>query len=295
MVRVLVVGGTGLLGQYACAEARARGHEVLATYRRERAPDDVRFAWYPVDIKDSEAVTALVHETSPSLVVNAAAMTDVDGCERDPDEAKHVNTAAAGHLAWAAKTVGAGLVHPSTDYVFDGRGSATEETPPRPINVYGHTKLIGERLVLQAHPAAVVLRLSAVFGWNRLSRKTNSVTWILEKLEAGKEVPLFADQKITPTYAKTAAAAAFDLWTERSSGIFHVASRECVSRVEIGRAIADVFRIPNPNIEPIPLASVRLAAKRPLAPCLVVAKVEQTLKRDMPTLRDCLENMKATR
>jgi dTDP-4-dehydrorhamnose reductase len=236
-----------------------------------------------------------VREISPSLVVNAAAMTDVDGCEKDPDEANRVNSAAAGHLAEAAKGVGAGFVHPSTDYVFDGRDSATEETTPRPINVYGHTKLMGERLVLRAHPTALVLRLSAVFGWNRLARKTNSVTWILEKLETGKEVPLFADQKITPTYAKTAAAAAFDLWTEKSSGIFHVASKDCASRVEMGSAIADVFRIHDPIIEPIPLASVRLEAKRPLAPCLVVAKVEQTLKRHMPTFRDCLEDMKATR
>jgi len=295
VARVLDVGGTGLLGQYIGQEALRRGHEVIATHRGRHAPDDKRIEWHRLDIRDSSAVKALVRSVRPDLVLNAAAMTDVDGCEADPDEAKTVNETAAGQLARSSSQVGSAFVHISTDYVFDGTGPATEDTDPHPLNTYGATKLFGERVVRQAHPDSIVLRLSSVFGWNRWSSKTNAVTWILQKLEAGQEVPLFHDQKVTPTYAKTAAEVAFDLWDRHTSGLFHVSCPDCASRVEMGRVVADVFQISNPRLHPIPLGSVALRAKRPVAPCLVVRKVEETLKRPMPTFRACLEDMKATR
>ena len=295
MARVLDVGGTGLLGQYVGQEALRRGHHVIATHRGRHAPDDERIEWHRLDIRDSDAVSALVRSVQPNLVLNAAAMTDVDRCEADPGEAKSANETAAGHLAFLSKEVGAAFVHISTDYVFDGTGPATEDTEPRPLNAYGETKLFGERVVRKAHAEPIILRLSSVFGWNRLSSKTNAVTWILQKLEAGQEVPLFSDQKVTPTYAKTAAEVAFDLWGQHASGVFHVSCPDCASRVELGRTVADVFQISNPRLHPISVGSVALRAKRPLAPCLVVRKVEETLKRPMPTFRACLEDMKATR
>jgi len=229
VARVLDIGGTGLLGQYIGQEALRRGHEVIATHRGRHAPDDKRIEWHRLDIRDSSAVKALVRSVRPDLVLNAAAMTDVDGCEADPDEAKTVNETAAGQLARSSKQVGSAFVHISTDYVFDGMGPATEDTDPHPLNTYGATKLFGERVVRQAHPDSIVLRLSSVFGWNRLSSKTNAVTWILQKLEAGQEVPLFHDQKVTPTYAKTAAEVAFDLWDRHTSGLFHVSCPDCAS------------------------------------------------------------------
>src|SRR5256886_7098826 len=270
MARVLDAGGTGLLGQYIGQEAVRRGHEVIATHRGRQAPDDERIDWHRLDIRDSSAVSALVRSVEPNLVLNAAAMTDVDRCEADPDEAKYVNETAAGQLASVSNDVGAAFVHISTDYVFDGTGPATENTGPHPLNAYGATKLFGERVVRQSHPEPIILRLSSVFGWNRLSSKTNAVTWILQKLEQGQEVPLFHDQKVTPSYAKTAAEVAFDVWNRHISGLFLVSCPDCVSRVEMGRAVAEVFEVSNPKLNPIPLGSVALRAKRPLAPCLDV-------------------------
>ncbi len=173
---------------------------------------------------DSPAVETVVRSAKPDVVVNAAAMTDVDACERDPEGAKRLNETAPGILASISRDVGAAFVQASTDYVFDGSEPAAEGTTPHPLNTYGLTKLAGEAVVRGAHANALILRLSAVYGWNRVSQKTNAVTWILEKLETGKEAMLFRDQKVTPTYAKTAAEVAFDLWSRRASGLFHVAS-----------------------------------------------------------------------
>ncbi len=294
MSRTLVIGGTGLLGQHLIAEAMQRGHEVVATCRGT-PPSRPSAAWRTLDLRDRDAIRALVREVSPALLVNAAAMTDVDGCEERPEEAQAVNALAPATFGSAAKSAGARFVHASTDYVFDGTGPAAESTDPHPLNVYGRTKLEGERRVLAADPRALVVRLSAVFGWNRVSPKSNAVTWILQKVEAGEEVRLFQDQRVTPTYAKTAAAAVLDLNERDEHGVFHVGSRDCVSRLEMGKAIVEAFGIPGAKLVAVAMGSVALKAPRPLSPCLVVKKVEETLKRPMPEFRACLEDMRQTR
>jgi dTDP-4-dehydrorhamnose reductase len=289
-----VIGGAGLLGQHLISEAVQRGHEVVATCRGT-PPSRPSAAWRTLDLRDRDAIRTLVREVSPALLVNAAAMTDVDGCEERPEEAQAVNALAPATFGSAAKSAGARLVHASTDYVFDGTGPAAESTDPHPLNVYGRTKLEGERRVLAADPRALVVRLSAVFGWNRVSPKSNAVTWILQKVEAGEEVRLFQDQRVTPTYAKTAAAAVLDLNERDEHGVFHVASRDCVSRLEMGKAIVEAFGIPGAKLVAVAMGSVALKAPRPLSPCLVVEKVEETLKRPMPEFRTCLEDMRQTR
>ncbi len=294
MTRVLVVGGTGLLGQYLRTEGSARGHEVVAT-TRDATRRGLDGSWRTADLLRLDSLPAVVKAAASDLVVNAAAMTDVDRCERAPDDARTVNTKAAGLLAQAAREIGAAFVHFSTDYVFDGLRDASETDEPRPVNQYGLSKLEGENLVREFHPKALVLRLSAVFGWNRISSKTNSVTWILSKLETGQEVPLFHDQRLTPTYAKTAAEVTFDLVAHKAAGTYHVASRDCVSRMEMGLLITSVFGIASPSLRPIATAERALLAKRPPAPCLLTRKVEETLKRPMPTFRECLEHMRSAR
>ncbi len=294
VARVLVVGGAGLLGQHLVEEATRRGHDVVATCRGAVPPRPLAH-WTLLDVRDREALQAAVRSASPELVLNAAALTDVDGCEDRPEEAQTVNVLAPAALAAAAKSAGARFVHVSTDYVFDGTGPALETTAPKPLGVYGRTKLEGERAAAAAFPDTVVVRLSAVFGWNRVSGKPNSVTRILQALEAGEEVRLFQDQRVTPSYAKTAAGAMFDLAERGAKGVFHVASRDCVSRLEMGQAVVEAFGIPGARLVPVALRSVALKAPRPPAPCLVVQKVEETLKRPMLGFRACLEDMRQTR
>ncbi len=292
--RLLVVGGNGLLGQYVCDEAHRRGHEIVATTRGP-APSKPGVSWKELDLRDRDAIRAVVREAAADLVLNAAALTDVDGCEDRPDEALAVNALGPETLAQACAAGGSRLVHVSTDYVFDGTGPATETTEPKPLGAYGRTKLEGERRVLAASPSALILRMSGVFGWNRVSAKTNSVTWILKMIEAGQEVRLFRDQRITPTYAKTGAEAALDLAELKVRGIFHVASRDCLSRLEMGEAVVEAFGIPGTKLVPVTMGSIALRAPRPLAPCLVVKKAEETLKRPMPGFRACLEDMRQRR
>ena len=294
MPKLLIVGGAGLLGQYACEEAHRRGYTIVATVRGA-APARPGVSWRELDLRERDAVRGAVREVAPDLVLNAAAVTDVDGCEDRPEEAQAVNALAPEALAEACQEAGARLVHVSTDYVFDGSEPASETTEPHPLGVYGRTKADGERRVRAADPSAIVVRMSGVFGWNRVSAKTNAVTWILKMVEAGQEVRLFSDQRITPTYAKTGAQAALGLAELKARGLFHVASRDCLSRLEMGEAVVEAFGIPGAKLVPVVMSSIALKAPRPTAPCLVVKKVEETLKRPMPGFRACLEDMRQTR
>src|SRR5262249_8195891 len=118
-----------------------------------------------VDVADPASISA-IRATRSEVIIHAAAMTDVDACELDPERAHRINAKGTGHVAEAADALGARLVYVSTDYVFDGpkHEPYTEADPPNPINVYGRSKLEGERMVERLGAAALVVRTAWVYG-----------------------------------------------------------------------------------------------------------------------------------
>ncbi len=288
MTDVLVIGASGLLGEHLLAEAKGRGIDAVGTY----AGDPVN-GLIPLNLSDLVATVTLLRDRRPKTVVLPAAMTGVDACESHPDQAQLVNADAPREIAKACHTLGTRLVFFSTDYVFDGRrGPFNERRRPQPLNVYGRTKLAGERYVVAAHPKALVIRTSANFGWNRSRRKTNSVTWILELLRRRQPVPLFMDQRVSPSYAPAAARSTFDLLDRGAGGIFHVATRSYTTRLEMGLEICEVFRLPKELLKATRLADAELKASRPSDSSLDVGKVERFLDMRSPTFRDALIAMR---
>jgi dTDP-4-dehydrorhamnose reductase len=287
---VLVIGGSGLLGQHLLREAQARGHRATGT--GFSGADE---GLLTLDLGDVVAGREIVSRARPGLVALAAAMTSVDGCETHPDLAERVNAIAPGEVAEGCRGIGARLVYFSTDYVFDGRGGPSdEEAEPHPLNVYGRTKLEGERNVLRLLPEALVLRTCANFGWNRLQSKENSVTWILNRLRRGEPVPLFTDQWVSPSYVPHVARVAFELVERGTSGVVHVASRGCLTRLEVGEAVCDVFGQPRSLLRPSKLADAKLAAPRPRKSCLGTRRMERFPDIPVPTFRQALEDMRGS-
>ena len=285
---ILVIGASGLLGQHLMREATARGDRPVGTY----AGNPVE-GLLPLDLSDLEGIGPRIVETRPSIVALAGAMTNVDGCESAPDLAARINALAPGRVAEACRTVGARLVHFSTDYVFDGRtGPSDEEGTPNPISVYGRSKLDGERLVLAALPSALVIRSCANFGWNRLRSKENNVTMIVNRLRRKEPVSLFADQWVSPSYVPHVARVAFDLLDRGASGVFHVATRGCYTRLEVGAAVADVFGLPRELLRPTAMAQAKLVAPRPARSCLASKRLERFPDIPVPTFRAALEDMR---
>jgi len=286
---LLVIGGSGLLGQHLVGEAKARGHDVQATYSGDAIPSGIR-----MDLADPVRTIQTLRRLRPRVVFLAAAMTDVDGSESNPDYAAAVNAEAPREIAKACDSLGARLIHFSTDYVFDGTAKVAygEKKSPSPLSAYGRTKLAGERNVFAALPSALLIRTSANFGWNRLRKKTNAVTWILERLRRREEVPLFTDQWVTPSYVPEVARVAFSLLDRGGEGIFHVASTDSPSRLEMGKSVCEVFGLPDTLLKPIRLSDLTLKAQRPRRSCLAVGKTVRFLDMRLPAFRDSLVHMR---
>jgi dTDP-4-dehydrorhamnose reductase len=288
----LVIGANGLVGSNVLDQLVNDGCRVAGTYHSESPTIDVESR--QLDITDSEAVRTVFEEIEPNSVHNCAAMTDVDACERAPDRAETVNTTAAATVAELTAETGAALVHFSTDYVFAGDRTAayTEADEPAPKQVYGETKLAGEEAVFDRHPDPVVVRPSFVYGIHRgTGELTGFPAWVWDRLRAGDDVPLFADQRVSPTRAGQVASVAHELLETGTTGLFHTTARSCVTPFEFGRRIAELLDYPSDRLARSSMAAVDREALRPTNSCLAVDKVESALGRRQPTVRADLESI----
>jgi dTDP-4-dehydrorhamnose reductase len=213
-MKIVITGAGGMLGRDVVRAAKAANHEVVALAR-----DDL-------DVSRPRHVHEAIGREQPHAVINCAAWTDVDGAEADEAGATDVNGYAAGDLAEAAAEVGASIVHPSTDYVFDGSGDRpyVESDPVKPINAYGRSKLAGERAVAAANPRHFVVRTSWLFG----AGGRNFVETMLGLAGTGGPVLVVRDQVGCPTYTGDLAEALVRLVDGESYGLHHIAGQgEC--------------------------------------------------------------------
>lgn len=284
-MRLLVTGANGLLGSALVARATTADHETVAAYHQ--TDPDIGDERVQLDITNSGRVTEIVEASEPDAVVNCAAMTDVDGCETAPERAAAVNAEAPRELAEASAEGGAAFVQVSTDYVFDGRSESryTEADDPAPLQVYGRTKLDGERAAREAAPDALVPRLSFVYGRHGATDElTGFPAWVIDRLESGEEVPLFVDQRVTPTRAGAAAEAILSLLGQATSGVVNIAARSCVTPYDFGRRIADRRGVSDDRLVESQSTAPDRPARRPSNTCLDVTRVEELLGREQPTL-----------
>lgn len=263
-MRIALTGSDGQLGRAFQDVAREAGVEVVALRHGEGAGR--------LDLTRPATVMDAVAESGADWVLHAAAMTDVDGCERNPALAHAVNALGSQAVARAAKTVGARLVVVSTDYVYDGtKGPYRESDTPNPVSEYGRSKLEGERLAQAVLPACVVARTSVVFG----PHKKNFVTWLLGELRAGRGVRIVRDQRVNPTFAYDLAEQVLALMRADARGVYHTAGASSLSRLEMAYAIADHFGLDRGLITPIASSDLTWVARRPMDATLDVTKLSQ--------------------
>ena len=224
-MKTLIVGKNGQLGRELAARA-PRHWQVTALGSTD------------MDIRDREAVSRAVEELRPELVINVAAYTAVDRAESEPEAAYAINGHGVAHLAEAAMTAGAKLIHVSTDFVFDGRNSTPYRPADRtnPVSVYGASKLEGERLAAAFGGArALVVRTSWLYG----SRGKNFVTTMLQLLASREELRVVADQVGTPTWTGGLADALCRLAALDVSGILHWSDAGVASWYDFAVAIQE--------------------------------------------------------
>jgi len=236
-VRVLLTGGSGTVGREL--QRVFDGHDVVAPSHAE------------LDVVDRAVVHAAVAAIVPDAIIHAAAVTNVDGCEDDPETAFAGNALATRHLREAAARVDAHLCYFSTDYVFDGArpDPYSEWDDPNPISVYGRSKLAGER---EAGPDATIVRTAWVCG----TSERNFVSTVL-RLAAERDTLRFVDdQRSSPTMAVDLAPVVRGLVVDRRRGLFHVTNDGTASRYDMVRVIlAAAGRDPG-QVTPVPAREV---------------------------------------
>jgi len=223
---ILVLGGSGLLGEALQAELARRGREAHAPGR------DV------LDLADDRSIEAWFESTEVSAVINAAAYTDVTRAElpEQRDEVFRLNRDAPATLAASCRRRGIELIFVSTDFVFDGtsRRPYDERHPPAPLQLYGASKLEGERAVLEAHPGALVVRTSTLYGPGRRGRP-HYVDAILDQAARRDRIEVVRTPVSSPTYTPDLAHALIELLDVRASGVAHVVNDGACSRLELAR------------------------------------------------------------
>jgi dTDP-4-dehydrorhamnose reductase len=278
--RIAIVGKNGRLGAALC-RALADTYEVLPFGRQEldlTKPARERLKGVPFD-----------------LLINAAAATNVDWCEQHEAEADQINARAVGELGMLCAERGVRCLHVSTDYVFDGSASRaySEEDPARPINVYGKTKLLGEELLLRAHPDHLAIRVSWVFGPD----KPSFVDWALDQALSRDTVSAIDDKVSSPTYTLDVAQWIRPILFELPiGGILHLCNSDGCTWREYAQCAIDAARregIPfkTQEVQPITLDSmIAFKARRPVYTVLATGKFSKTTGLSARPWRDAVRD-----
>jgi dTDP-4-dehydrorhamnose reductase len=291
---VLVLGAGGLLGSALTRRCLNDSRTVVGTYHSTQPSFDIQLIQH--DIRHTAEFESLLAVHQPDAVVNCAALTDVDACETQPEAAAEINGTAPGELAAACADQNIPFVHVSTDYVFDGKANAPYkvDAKPNPIQKYGRSKLEGEQRVQAVDGETIVVRLSFVYGVRGdTDELVGFPAWVRDTLADGDEVPLFVDQHITPSRAGQVAETVLGLLDGEVDGLYHVASRSCVTPYEFGQQIATVQTADETLLTESHQSDVSRAAARPNYTCLAVSAVEAVLDRPQPTVEADLEAIEA--
>jgi len=282
----VVLGANGLVGSRIAARLAEAGERVVAVGRGPQRLQ-AKVDYHELDLQfDPQGLTEIVTSTRAQGLVNSAAMTDVDACERHPIAAWTLNTGVVEVAAQVCARFGLRFTTLSTDYVFDGEtGSYTEAAAPNPLSIYARSKLAGEQAALVLAPGAAVCRVAVVYSGRAGGKATFALT-TLESLNARRKVNAFTDQVVSPTLADNAAEMVIRVHRSAEAGIFHCAGATEVSRIDFARAIARKIGADESLIVPVRLADLKLPAARPLRCGLRVDKVKRLFGDSVPLSLD---------
>ncbi|MCZ2473317.1 SDR family oxidoreductase [Aquirufa ecclesiirivi] len=279
---ILLTGGSGLLAVNWFYSKRNEYSVYLGLNERQIHPHgghvlSLDFTSEAILMKQLEAI-------HPSVVIHTAGLTSVEKCESKPDLAYHINVELSSLVANATKRLGIPLVHISTDHLFEGNASMlSEEAPTQAINVYGQTKALAEKAVLQINPNALLIRTN-FYGWGTSYRKSFS-DHIIQALRDHQTLHLFDDVHYTPILAENLIQTVHDLLDKKAKGIYHVVSDDRISKYEFGVLLAEEFGLDKSLIHKSTLASQTNLVKRPADMSLSNRKVSELLGRNLGTVK----------
>jgi dTDP-4-dehydrorhamnose reductase len=291
MSKIVITGCCGLLGQKLVQKLRKHtivGFDLLDAYIIPRA----RISYRNTDISDPDDLQYAVNEYDPDIIVNCAAVTDVDACEKNKALAYMVNVKGAENLVDICLDRDIKLIQISTDYVFDGEnGPYSEEDEPNPISYYGVTKHNAEETIMENLKAWMIVRSNVLYGVG-VDTQPTFVSWVLEKLQAGKKPSIVTDQYNNPTFVDNLADAVSELIDLNYEGLIHFGGKDYLSRFKFAQAISRAFALEDDLIQPLLTEELQQAAKRPLQCGLKTDRAESMLETKPLSIEEGLEEFK---
>jgi len=279
MRRLLITGSNGLLGQRLVdLLSRLSNYNVLLTSRQPKSIyGEETLAYSQLDLAKRADVRRVIEEYEPDVIINAAAMTDVDKCEAERAMAWNTNVIGVENIIGAAKLIGARIIQLSTDYIFDGKSGPYHETDrPCPVNYYGRSKLAAENLLTTSGVPHMIVRTSILYGMGT-EVNVNFGMWLLRNLGEEQTVRVAMDQFGNPTLADDVAYAIIRGIELNRTGTYHIAGPDLLSRYDFAIALADLFSLNRKLISPVTSAALRQAATRPLKAGFITLKADTDL------------------
>jgi dTDP-4-dehydrorhamnose reductase len=280
-LKVLITGANGLLGQHLTKLLIDKNYQVVATSRGESRlpfqPSD-NYTYHSMDIANAFDTYAVMSREKPDVVVHAAAMTQVDDCELQPEQCERINVQGTAQILTDAETFSSHFIYISTDFVFDGeRGNYKEEDDTLPISLYGFSKLQAESMVQTSDIPFAIVRTCLVYGNLLKGTRSNIVSWVKDSLEQGKTIQVVSDHVRTPTYVEDLAKGIALIIVKKATGIYHISGKDWLTPYDIALKTAAKYNLDAGKIVKVDAATFKQPGRRPMKTGFVIEKARKEL------------------
>lgn len=278
--KILITGSNGLLGQKLVYNLKQRKDvELYATAIGEnRLIDKSGYSFLSLDITDRNNVNKVIENVGPDVIINTAAMTNVDACEINKEACWKINVDAVNYLVEASIKSNSHFIHLSTDFVFDGEsGPYSEKDTPNPLHYYAESKLAAEKIIQKKSNNWAVLRTIIIYGITDNMSRSNLVLWSKGEIEKGNTIRVVNDQYRSPTLAEDLAEGCIAVADKNAQGIYHLSGPETNSILELVYKVAEYYNLDKSKIIPVTSASLNQPAKRPLKTGFIIEKAKTDL------------------
>lgn len=272
MKKVLIIGASGFLGKELYKVFMVdKQYQTYGTCSKNKILD-----FEHLDITNSENVSDVFQKIKPNIVIITAALTNVEYCEVNEDEAYKINVSGIKNIAKLCNMYGCKVIYVSTEYVFDGNNGPYDETYiESPINYYGRTKLQGEKIIQDEISDYLIARTTVVYGWDLKSK--NFVMQFIKNLSENKTMKIPNDQISSPTYCPNLAEMIKESCDKNISGIFNMVGSDVIDRYKFALKAAEILSLNQKLLLPIETKTLGQIAKRPLNAGLKIDKASKML------------------
>ena len=273
-LKFLVTGSAGLIGHQVVKDL-SETHEVFSCYNKSK-PEHGNII--KMDLLNHEMISNVMSEKKPDVVIHLGAMTAVDLCDTQQDNALKINSQATEILAKECSKINSFMVYVSTDYVFNGNsGLYKENDATNPLGFYGKSKLLGEKSIQNFSSNWCIARTSTPFGLH--PTKKSFPIWVIENLQKQKQIDVLTDQFTSPTYVPSLSRMLIEISERHLTGIIHVAGASKISRYEMASLVSDKLGLDGKLLREISINDIKWEAQRPKDSSLNVSKAISTLNQ----------------